>query len=108
MLTGGRLAGFLAGNFAGGVGVMAGVWIAGGITGGHLNPAMSFGLACAGKCMFYLSTISKLISITIFITTALFVNNIVSWRKLPIYWLAQYLGAFAAASCVFGVYMGTR
>lgn len=64
MLTGGRLAGFLAGNFAGGVGVMAGVWIAGGITGGHLNPAMSFGLACAGKRMYYCN-ILKSVSISI-------------------------------------------
>ncbi|KAK4020727.1 hypothetical protein OUZ56_002681 [Daphnia magna] len=61
-----------------GFGVMAGVWIAGGVSGAHLNPALSFALACTGK---------------------------LQWRKLPVYWIAQYLGAFAAAACVFAVYL---
>ncbi|KAK4020726.1 aquaporin-10 [Daphnia magna] len=78
VLTNGRLAEFLANRMGEGFGVMAGVWIAGGVSGAHLNPALSFALACTGK---------------------------LQWRKLPVYWIAQYLGAFAAAACVFAVYL---
>ncbi|XP_046450429.1 aquaporin-10-like [Daphnia pulex] len=78
VLTNGKLAEFMAGRFGDGFGVMAGVWVAGGVSGAHLNPAMSFGLACVGR---------------------------LEWRKLPVYWAAQYIGAFAAASCVFAVYL---
>ena len=30
----------------------------------------------------------------------------VEWKKVPIYWAAQYIGAFAGAACVFAVYIG--
>jgi glycerol uptake facilitator-like aquaporin len=29
-----------------------------------------------------------------------------SWVKVPIYWLAQYLGAFLSSAILFGVYKG--
>lgn len=28
------------------------------------------------------------------------------WKKLPIYWLAQYLGSLAASATVLGIYYG--
>ena len=28
------------------------------------------------------------------------------WIKVPVYWLAQYLGAFVGAACVYLVYYG--
>lgn len=31
---------------------------------------------------------------------------LVPWRKLPLYWLAQYVGAFLAAAVTYGVYYG--
>ncbi|KAI9564579.1 hypothetical protein GHT06_008319 [Daphnia sinensis] len=77
VLTKRKLAEFLANRMGDGIGVMAGIWVAGGVSGAHMNPAMTFALACTGK---------------------------VPWRKVPAYWAAQYLGAFAATSCVFGVY----
>jgi len=29
------------------------------------------------------------------------------WYKVPFYWLAQYLGAFIGAACVYLLYYGT-
>ena len=47
--------------------------------GGHVNPAMTLGMAAVGR---------------------------VRWIKVPVYWLAQYLGAFIGAACVYLVYYG--
>ena len=30
------------------------------------------------------------------------------WKKVPVYWTAQVLGAFVASACVYGVYYGER
>lgn len=49
------------------------------IQGGHLNPA---------------------------VTLALAVSRRFEWRKLPAYWLAQYIGAVTASGTVLGVYYG--
>ena len=48
-----------------------------GVSGGHINPALTVALAAVGK---------------------------VSWRKVPHYLLAQYLGAFLGSAIVFLVY----
>lgn len=56
---------------------MIGVLIAGGVSGGHLNPAVSLGMALIGRLPF---------------------------KKVLFYWVAQYLGAFAAAAVIYGVY----
>lgn len=45
--------------------------------GGHLNPAVTLGLASVGK---------------------------LSWSKVPHYFFAQYVGAFLGAGTVYGVY----
>ena len=49
------------------------------LLGGHLNPA---------------------------VTLALAITRRFEWKKLPVYWLAQYLGALAASGTVLGVYYG--
>ncbi|CAL1543292.1 unnamed protein product [Lymnaea stagnalis] len=60
-----------------GFGVAFGVYVSGGVSGGHLNPAVTL-----TKCLF-----KKL-----------------PWRKLLPYWAGQYLGAFLASCLVFAVY----
>lgn len=60
-----------------GIGVALGVWVAGGISGGHLNPAVTLSLA---------------------------VFRGFPWRKVPGYALAQLLGAMAAAGTTYGLY----
>jgi glycerol uptake facilitator protein len=57
--------------------VAFGVWVAGGITGAHLNPAVTLALAVRRKFR---------------------------WNKVLPYWTAQLLGAFVAAALVFLVY----
>ena len=40
------------------------------------------------------------------ITLTMAVIGKLAWFKVPIYWLAQYLGAFMAATSVYMVYAG--
>jgi glycerol uptake facilitator protein len=54
--------------------VVMGVYIAGGVTGAHLNPAVSLGFAIRGDF---------------------------PWSKLLPYWIAQVAGAFVAAALVY-------
>jgi MIP family channel proteins len=68
---------FFSINWGWGIGVMMGVLVAGGVSGAHLNPAVSLAMACVGRLPFI---------------------------KVFFYWLAQYLGALAAAASVLGVY----
>ncbi|KAG9280855.1 aquaporin-9a [Astyanax mexicanus] len=58
-------------------GLMMGVYVAGGVSGGHLNPAVSLAMVILGKLKIW---------------------------KFPIYVIAQFLGAFAGAAGVFGLY----
>ena len=60
-----------------GLAVTMGIYIAGTISGAHLNPAVTISLACTGRF---------------------------PWRKCTHYILAQFAGAFAGAALVFGVY----
>jgi glycerol uptake facilitator protein len=57
--------------------VAFGVWVAGGVSGAHLNPA---------------------------VTLAFAVRRRFSWRKVLPYWAAQVVGAFVGAALVFLVY----
>ncbi|KAI0696270.1 aquaporin [Cytidiella melzeri] len=59
--------------------VAVGVWIAGGISGGHLNPA---------------------------VTIAMAVWRDFPWRKVPTFVIAQTLGAFFGAAITYGNYLG--
>ncbi|OQR89503.1 aquaporin [Thraustotheca clavata] len=74
------------GNFGGwtqicigcGLGVTFGVHASGGISGGHINPAVSFALAVYG---------------------------LLPWRKLPFYIFSQVIGAFFGALFVYVIYL---
>src|SRR5918912_3052468 len=59
------------------IAVVFGVYVAGGITGAHINPAGTFAFAVRGDF---------------------------PWRRVPAYWVAQVLGAFIGAALVFLVY----
>ncbi len=60
-----------------GLAVALAVYVTGGISGAHLNPAVTFGAA---------------------------IRKQLGWRKVPSYWLAQVLGCFVGAALVFLVY----
>lgn len=63
--------------FGWGFGVTFGVYAAGGITGAHINPAVTLAFAIRGKF---------------------------PWAKVPYYMLAQLLGAFVAALLLYQIY----
>ncbi len=71
--------GLLGVAFAFGLTVLAGVYAIGPISGAHFNPAVSVGLACAGRF---------------------------SWRELPGYVGAQLVGAVIAAGLVYALATG--
>jgi MIP family channel proteins len=77
VLSDGKNGSYLAINIAWGIGVMIGVYVAGRVTGGHLNPA---------------------------VTVALAMRRGFPWKKVLPYSLAQTLGAFCAAAVVVLVY----
>lgn len=62
-----------------GLAVMLGIYVAGAISGAHINPAVTLAFAVRGKF---------------------------PWSKVVPYWIAQVLGAFVAAALVFFVYRG--
>jgi glycerol uptake facilitator protein len=64
-------------SWAWGFAVAFGVWVAGGVSGAHLNPA---------------------------VTLAQAVRRGFAWRKVPWFWAAQIAGAFAGAMIVYGDY----
>lgn len=41
------------------------------------------------------------------VTLALAVAKDFPWKRLPVYWLAQYFGALVASGSVLGVYYGS-
>ncbi|XP_030574992.1 aquaporin-9b [Archocentrus centrarchus] len=59
------------------LGVMMAVYIAGGVSGGHVNPAVSLAMVILGK---------------------------LPLKKFPVYVAAQFLGAFAGSCAVYGLY----
>ena len=62
-----------------GLAVMLGIYVAGAISGAHINPAVTLALAARGKF---------------------------PWSKVLPYWVAQVLGAFVAAAILYFVYHG--
>jgi len=79
VLSKGANADFFSINWGYGVAVMLGVYVSLGVSGGHLNPAVTIALALSGK-----------------------VKN---WkRNVPAYLIGQYLGCFCGAAVVFGIY----
>jgi len=64
---------FLSVNIAWGVAVAMGVYVSGGVSGGHINPAVTLTMA---------------------------VFNKLSWWKVPVYFLGQYLGAILGSALI--------
>jgi aquaporin Z len=71
--------GFLGVSLAFGLTVLTMIYAVGGISGGHFNPAVSLGLAVAGRF---------------------------GWKDLIPYWIAQVLGGIAAAAVLYLVASG--
>jgi len=69
---------FLSVNFGYAIGIAMGVWVSGGISGGHINPA---------------------------ITIAMATYRGFPWRKVPSYILAQVLGGVVGAGLVYANYI---
>ncbi len=69
---------YLSISFGWGVGVAMGVWVAGGISGGMINPAVTIALACFRKF---------------------------PWKKVPVYIVAQILGCLVGSLCIYGLYV---
>ncbi|XP_028679713.1 aquaporin-9b [Erpetoichthys calabaricus] len=59
------------------IGVIMAVYVAGGISGAHVNPAVSLAMCVTGR---------------------------LSFLKFPVYVLSQFLGAFTGAAAVYGLY----
>jgi glycerol uptake facilitator protein len=62
-----------------GMAVMLGIYVAGAVSGAHINPAVTLAFAARGKF---------------------------PWNKVVPYWIAQILGAFIAALFLYYVYQG--
>ena len=58
---------------------MMGIYVSYGVSGGHLNPAVTVAMAVSGK---------------------------LPWKKVPIYMIGQYFGAFLGAVFVYLIYFG--
>jgi MIP family channel proteins len=73
----GQASPFIHVAFGYGLALTLGILISGGVSGGHLNPAVTLAMATLKKC---------------------------KWIQVPVYWAAQYLGAFLASAVLFGTY----
>lgn len=72
-------AGWITITWAWGIGVALAVYIVGGVSGAHINPAVTFGLAALGR---------------------------VPWGEVPIYVIGQMIGGFIGAVVVWVHYLG--
>jgi len=77
VLSNGASGGTISINFAYGVGVTMAVYVAGNVSGAHLNPAMSLLFTIMGR---------------------------LPWYKLPCYVIAQVAGAYVSGAAVYSVY----
>ncbi|AWP06911.1 Aquaporin 3 [Scophthalmus maximus] len=77
VLSGGSHGMFLTVNFAFGFAATLGILVCGQVSGGHLNPAVTFALCLLGR---------------------------EPWKKFPMYFLFQTIGAFFGSAIIFGMY----
>lgn len=77
VLSGGSHGMFLTVNFAFGFAATLGILVCGQVSGGHLNPAVTFALCLLGR---------------------------ERWKKFPMYFLFQTIGAFFGAAIIFAMY----
>lgn len=77
VLSNGKAGGFLTNNLGFAMAVTMAIYATGGVSGGHINPAVSFAMCLTGR---------------------------LDWVKLPFYVTAQFLGAITGSALVFGVY----
>ncbi|KZV75255.1 aquaporin [Peniophora sp. CONT] len=68
---------YLSNSFGWALGAACGVWISGGVSGGHINPVVTLSMA---------------------------IFRSFPWRKVPIYVFAQVLGAFLGSLVAYGNY----
>ncbi|XP_067279047.1 aquaporin-3b [Pseudorasbora parva] len=68
---------FLTVNFAFGFAATLGILVCGQVSGGHINPTVTFSLCLLGR---------------------------EPWRKFPVYFLSQTLGAFLGSGIIFAMY----
>lgn len=73
----GFFGGFQSIAFGYGFALIMGILVSGGISGGHLNPAVTLTMAVLKKC---------------------------KWIQVPVYMAGQYIGAFLASAVVYGNY----
>lgn len=71
--------GFAGVALAFGLTVLTMAYAVGGISGGHFNPAVTLGLAIAGRS---------------------------TWKELPPYWIAQLIGAAVAGAAIYAIASG--
>jgi len=69
---------FLMPVLGGVIGVMVAITIVGGASGAHINPAVTLGVAVSGG---------------------------MSWLKVPVYWAAQFLGAYLGSGLAYSLYV---
>ncbi|XP_013378403.1 PREDICTED: aquaporin-7 isoform X2 [Chinchilla lanigera] len=72
-----RYGSYLGVNLGFGFGVTMGVHVAGGVSGAHMNAAVTFASCALGR---------------------------MPWKKFPVYVLGQFLGSFAAAATTYGLF----
>uniref|UniRef100_A0A8D2CS07 Aquaporin 9 n=1 Tax=Sciurus vulgaris TaxID=55149 RepID=A0A8D2CS07_SCIVU len=77
ILSRGHFGGIVTINVGFAMAVVMAIYVTGGISGGHINPAVSFAMCLFGR---------------------------MKWFKLPFYVGAQFLGAFVGAATLFGIY----
>ncbi|XP_046511252.1 aquaporin-9 [Equus quagga] len=77
ILSRGHFGGIVTINVGFATAVAMAIYVTGGVSGGHINPAVTFAMCLFGR---------------------------MKWFKLPFYMGAQFLGAFAGAATLFGIY----
>lgn len=60
------------------VGITFGIFVCGGVSGGHINPAVTLAMAIIGR---------------------------LEWKKVPAYMAGQFLGAFIACPIIYAIYV---